>query len=697
MNTKAAVFVCCLCLNILLASLPVYGQAVGNDPAGSIIKALDAKKITYEVRPLLQNYGGFGYSVLVRLPGKDNNAGTFVLAVPVDSEFACSTALAFIDKAVSKQGADINADLIVAFLGNEKSVLDRQDLSHTGLKDLISIPDMPETWTVCYLEGDAPPQSIQIRHGSGKYIAPLELVKPLPPLFKSYGIPYSFEAMYNELYKLNLIRGSDELALLNAGEIYGICLYPGAPDASGAQISGANLAALLLDYAGSLPYPVLNPDHHYTILSMSSGNVYYISETITLILFIACSVIFFAGILVYSAFHRIKLISRLRLFIRRGWIFMVFLPLMILIVRGVGFFCGFLYGILGVPVPYIDFWGWVLNVFLAISLFNLLSHWLDYLHFPRKAQLYGIYAILITGVGVLVSAALDLTYASIFMWAFVFCFIGGSVKKQGVIICSVLLIPLRTLGAIYNIYEAGGLPAHLFVIQGNFGEFMALENWVAAFQIAVLCLPIMLLVKRILIINNTAAYSSYRNRSTKKNRLSFVIWLCVLVMLVVIIALNALFFTHGTVQIRRTIEQNYMTDNFSVSLTQTNFQESRIVNIRLQSQGNPVLFDLVLESDDNETPLIYSAPVPVERQADNSVKFILGENPPNPLNLEIVLGNDFTGGLRADAWFNKWDAGLDPGLPEDSVKLLNQVQSGKQEKSADYLLDIQSGLIPLTR
>jgi hypothetical protein len=89
----------------------------------------------------------------------------------------------------------------------------------------------------------------------------------------------------------------------------------------------------------------------------------------------------------------------------------------------------------------------------------------------------------------------------------------------------------------------------------------------------------------------------------------------------------------------------------SVTLDESIFQESRVVNVSLKTPADPLRFDLFLISENNETPLVYSAPVPVERLQDNSLMFVLGENPPNPLNLEIVLRKDFRGSFLPEAVF----------------------------------------------
>ena len=693
---------------LFLFSLPVYSQTPDiKISAAEIISILEEKNIPFEVRPLLQDYGGFGASVHVYPVslhtardgfGELSARGTFVLAVPVDSSFAAETALAFIDAARARliqENSDTDPlfqkDLLVAFLGDEKSFLDNADFSNKGLRDLISLPSMPETWTVCYFECPDPPGSIRISHGSGEYIAPLELVKPLPPLFKSCEIPFTFEARYNELYKLDICRGSDELALLWSGEIYGICFYPGIEGSDANKIDSKKMAELLLEYAENLQLPLEKPDQHYSFITLPFGPVFFVSETALLIILITGSACLFTGLLFYSALYRIKVISRIRLFLKRGWVFIIFLPLMVLIVRGVGLFYGFLYDFLKIPVPNVDFWGIILIVFLAIWLFNIISHGLDYFHFPRKSRLYGISAVIIAGTGVLSSAALDLTYIVIFLWSFIFCFMGSALKKPKLIFVSALLIPLRTLGAFYNIYESGGIPVRLFVIQGNY-DILYPVNWITAFQIALLCLPIMLILKRAMILEKQKNHVQpsrefYKAEYHKNFKISFMLRIGILCLLLAIIALKTMFFSERPEQIRRIFSADSPEipgDKFSVILTETVFEESCIVNVKLQTIPDPLMFDLLLMDPENELLLIYSSTVPFERETDNSVRFILGENPPNPLNLEIVLKDENRGVFYAQAFFNKWDSALDPLPPP-------------QTDTADYLLTLQSRPVPLTR
>jgi hypothetical protein len=77
----------------------------------------------------------------------------------------------------------------------------------------------------------------------------------------------------------------------------------------------------------------------------------------------------------------------------------------------------------------------------------------------------------------------------------------------------------------------------------------------------------------------------------------------------------------------------------------------KIINLSLKSGEKPLRFDVSLSSS-GPPILIHSAPVPFALSDDSkSAEFFLGEDPPNPLNMEIYLSNDFRGVLRAEALY----------------------------------------------
>jgi hypothetical protein len=106
------------------------------------------------------------------------------------------------------------------------------------------------------------------------------------------------------------------------------------------------------------------------------------------------------------------------------------------------------------------------------------------------------------------------------------------------------------------------------------------------------------------------------------------------------------------------LEESLSVDIQSRIQFETNPESKRLLlNLTLRSRENPIRFDLSLVSAEpwgvNGTPaLIYFAPMPYRIDAETrSVEFSLGEGPPNPLSLEIILSGNFSGFLRAEALF----------------------------------------------
>jgi hypothetical protein len=101
-------------------------------------------------------------------------------------------------------------------------------------------------------------------------------------------------------------------------------------------------------------------------------------------------------------------------------------------------------------------------------------------------------------------------------------------------------------------------------------------------------------------------------------------------------------------------------DILTIKTTTQVFLERRTVQINLSARGEPARFDLYLDSSDGSQPVLYSAPMPFEtNEQRNSLALIMGEGPPNPLTLEIVVPLDFFGVLRVEALYTTWDPAID--------------------------------------
>ena len=599
-----------------------------------ITRSLNEKNINYELRPHLSAFGSFGSSVHVFIPSvsSDYNGGIFVLAIPLDSFFAVESSLAFIDALKAQTSSDIKHDIMITFLANETSLLGDPLYSSVGLKDLVSQTYMPENWVVCYLDIDEAPQTLKITHGAINYITPLEITRSLPSILNNLQIPFIFESRYNELYKMGLVKSCEKLTILSQDEIH--CIKISSDQSSrfleqDYKITTELMAHMLLDYNMGLELPLEDPYQNYFIFSFFN-NIFFISEFAALFFLILLSASMLIIMLYLSATRRVALISRIRLFFRRGWVFIILLPGMILIFKGTGLFYGFIHQMLGKSIPQTNLLDSILIISLAIWLLYLFFHLLSFLNFPRKAQFYGISAIIITCIGILASAIIEFTFIAIFLWALLFAILGAVSKKPFLIILCGLLIPLRALGAFINIHETSGMLLELFVIPGD------VRSWLTSFQIAVLCLPVMLLVKRGMIINKTTLKDIFKITP-------FVLRIIVLVILFSAIMLRlTIFYNEPEKPTEITVIHND-NDDLRFTFSERIFQESLIINARLESNIQPLLFNLYLESADEEAPLVYYSPVPMERLNSNTIRFILGEHPPNPLNLEIVLRNGHRG------------------------------------------------------
>jgi hypothetical protein len=109
-------------------------------------------------------------------------------------------------------------------------------------------------------------------------------------------------------------------------------------------------------------------------------------------------------------------------------------------------------------------------------------------------------------------------------------------------------------------------------------------------------------------------------------------------------------------------------DEFSVKIRSRKLLDLMIIDLSLQSGEKPLRFDVSLSSS-GPPILIHSAPVPFTL-GDNSdtAEFLLGEDPPNPLNMEIYLSGDFRGTLYAET--------LSGGGEEGYLRIRREIEIG---------------------
>ena len=497
---------------------------------GRVSRTLTALGIPFEERPLPDTYAS---SILVRT---GSAAETFVLAVPLEADFAVDVGLALAEKA---QSQDKPVSIMVAFLGGSQKPGGAEESSGKGLRDLLTLADIPENWILCYFDVAGSPKELVIRHGSLGYAAPLDVLRPLTSLLRSRGIPWSFRIRYNEIYRLGLAESHQAVAIAWEREINSIALtaayfpFDGLPDEADAEIvSPHEIAELLLEYAASLDFPMLMVENHYFFfVAPWGGDVVFFGEGLTVALLLIMTGICLLLFLVYSARYNAILLFHVRLFFKSAWIFLLLFSLMVVSIRASGLFYATLFRILGPPAgggqsAQVYFTGAALTMLLAVLVFFLHSPVFSKIRIPRRAEFYEFSSVILLVMGLLAAAFIDFSFVPAFLWTFFFGFFAATLSKPLLVFLCIVLIPLFALSALRNIIETESIRiAEIFISP----EWRTLDAWLPAVMVALFCLPLILIVKRGIILTR----KSLRLKSRPKSEYRLIV---VSVLLFVILA-----------------------------------------------------------------------------------------------------------------------------------------------------------------
>ena len=617
----------------------------------------DLNAAAYERRYLLADYGGFGSSVMVRNAVENTDAPlTLVVAIPLHADYAVTSALSLAQK-IQADTTPGSANIIIAFLGDEENALgaDMGGIPHKGLRDLLALADIPENWVLCYIDINEPPERIMIRHGIRGYIAPLEIVKPLPELFRSYEIPWFFKIRHNDIYKLGLVEGPQALYFALDADINGFVL---SGEGTGENtVSAEVFSDCLFEYAGTLSGPIIGGDSHYSHFTLPRGKAFFISAGLAASLLIIVFGLFLFYVLFNPSRFHIILIFNIKLFLKFSWFFLLMLPLMVFSVKISGLLYSILLNLIKPNESITNNAGAGFTVLLALFIFSLPSPLLDFIRFPKRARFYGISSVIFAALGLLFAAFLDFSYVQVFLWAFFFVFLASLLKIPVLVFLCVLLIPVFAVDTVFNIMETGSTKLAELLITS---DWKAPDTWVTAIMTALFSLPLFLLIRRGILLFKESKQRGPKLTYSRKYRLVFIPILIAIVL--TIMSLHVLMLPEIPVPERRfyaSAEQAGLLCAFD----SIRFQDSRIITVNIEADEDPVRFDVRLQSKNNSSLLpLYSSPVPFTREdGGRKLSFSLGENPTNPLIMEIVVPLEFDGMLYATALYNKWKPGLDPG------------------------------------
>jgi hypothetical protein len=642
---------------------------------------LRERQIPFEERELFSGFGGFGSSVHVALPGPPHSESelveTLVLGIPLSGRetgelpFGVELGLAFIEY-IRAYGSAIAIQ--VAFLGDEVSQLppDQRKVSHAGLQDLYTTVDDPEHTLLVYLDMDETPQSLVIHHGGGERIAALSVVESLMNVWNSQHIPYSFAVTFNELYKLNLVEGPQVISSTFDRDMHALYIQGSpaqkvsiplgigpVPEEEDAVLSKEKLVTALAAYANSIHLVMGNLDYHYIIINCL-GNYLFISERLTVLIFMLVIGTCLFLMLVYSVLYRKMLIIQWRVFSRHFWIPLIFLVFLVIALETAGYLISFMAKHYQLPLSLADYGRAGFKLVLALLFLSVLFPLLDFLKVPRKANLYGDAAIILVTLGVFIAAALHITFIPIFIWVLLFTFLGAIIKIPVLVYLCALITPLWALGRVFFLLQVavGTLP----FASGRLAAIFLAENPVTSLYLAIITLPFMLIIERGTVL---------LKRSRQKNKLPSFLSRLIPSLMLISGTLGALVFYTQHLRMHlppppvRRIMMEAVLDQQSASIlsirtTTLPFLERQTLSITLEARGKPQRFALYLEPEAGSLPVIYAASMPYElNHEQNSIDFILGEGPPNPFTTELVLPRDFSGWLRVEALYDSWDPAID--------------------------------------
>jgi len=303
--------------------------------------------------------------------------------------------------------------------------------------------------------------------------------------------------------------------------------------------------------------------------------------------------------------------------------------------------------------------GLFLTIFLSLLVFYFSSYVLDIIRIPLRERFFRFASVIFLIFSIISAVFLDFSYISIFLIVFVLFFLGALVQNPIIVFIIAFSLPVFGLITLSNIFITDNERlTELFIsISWN-----TPDSWLVIYHTALLLLPVFLLLKR-----GSMLTIILRRLKIKYSKIAKLKILPALILITVVsIVIQIIIPVRELPPDRRLIAQALTSENneiLALSVDDFIFLDSRIVTLNLAARGSPVRFDVsILSGTDRILLPLYSAPVPIERKDEGKrVTLNLGEFPPNPLVIEIVVPLEFQGRLELAAIYNIWDSTIDPG------------------------------------
>jgi hypothetical protein len=643
----------------------------------ALAQRLAERHIPFEERELFSKYGGFGSSIHIFIPVASQNPQktAFALAVPLagTDSFAFEVALDFAEAAYAN-ARSLPIDVRIAFLGDEASSLpsDMRKTTHIGLQDLYDLLPYPEQTALWYLSMENKPQKLNFVQGASGVVTPLQMLQNLPALCQQYGIPYGFPMTNNELFHLKLADGPDVYAFSKTREINTLVITDAKDDGASVDMPDASVFAdMLLEYASQLDLSS-DPDTHYMMIPNTDGKIRFISGLVLIIALIIGGALLTAFFLALTMAYRRLMAPRWHIFFCYFWIILLNLALLALAL-------GLAHLLLFATVKNLSLNNMSAFFFLTagVILYALFFLIIDDIAIPGESYFYGYAAITVGLLDMLILISFNTVMLPICTGAFVFILIGALWKNPIICYLAGVMTPLQAIAFFYNLLKSGN---------GRFLELLMDKNIANILVISVLLLPSSLIFHRgkalLKTLRKRKAPISRRktgvfNRSQKPA--GFFIYVAATIILLLGATQFLVFYAQtspdsvASAPARRIIEENGdMDETLKIHSQERLFLARRILDVRIETSRRPIRFDMMLQGDDEHVPLIYSAtfenkfmPYRLDEERQNTLLFLLGENPPASFSFTLVVSADFSGALNVTALYNSYDAAAgDQGEPE---------------------------------
>lgn len=587
----------------------------GNQEArilSTLIQQADQLGMNYELRPLLSQYGSFGTSLQFDFTQDytDESKDTVILvAVPLCSEFSVTVVE---DLLFELRNKPINVNLRISFLADESN-------GHRGLIEQLDQFDDPESVVVLYFDLQHNKGPLSLYHGSQGHIGPLQLVHEAVKIGEQHAIPIEIPEPYNELFRLNLLKGTEALENIHERGFSAIEITNQSSAPTGPILDKKNISSFLKDYIEKIPQDTALFDFHYTILN-TNKHYLFINEKHTIIIIICsvfCTLLFFT---INSIIFRHKIIIYWIIFLRRSWVLLLYFGLLL----------GSLY------ISRICIWIWLLRYgttaslpstvallfpLFWLSLFSIISPILQNIRIPKRASFYGQSGIMVTLWGLLLSITIDISFMPVFIWALFWTFVGSQVHNYFVNLLCSLLAPTQII--VLYIFTA---------LKNNaiFPLYIYPSQFLNSLVISFLVLPFILIWKRTMLL-------SLQKREQRSGRNKYLIYKVIVTFALFCIILSIGPTSISTNNADNDIITNSKTPLFSTDLSSTSFLNQKAIKITLKTKTTIDRYQIFLLKNDLPDISLIESTIPFTKTETGDLYSDLSGYPDNNFVFEILL------------------------------------------------------------